>query len=420
MGADLPLPQAVDGCPRRRRVPVKGTALPRHFVALDSLRGIAALMVALHHFRTVSPLDGLAVVRQAWLFVDFFFLLSGFVIAANYRDRLARGHGISSFMLLRIGRLYPLHLAVLSAFVVAECAFLIAGPNIGGAGRAAFTGQTDPWTLPSNLLLLSGLGLHEGLTWNGVAWSVSTEMWTYLVYALVVSLLAVRARLSGLVLAVIGFVVIVMAVAQPESFGRFAGIGRCLHGFGMGCLLFEAYQAITAWRGGKAPHPSGPVLTAMECGAIALAAFPFLVVGILPPHLLTAAAFAPAVLVFAFDGGRISALLQVRALTALGLLSYSIYMIHPFVQARLMLPAALLLQNRLALPLVSRRVIDGETVQVWGSGAASGLALTAVMVVLVVLFSILGYRWIEVPGRAAMRRHVEAARTVATARSARA
>ncbi len=74
-------------------------------------------------------------------------------------------------------------------------------------------------------------------------------------------------------------------------------------------------------------------------------------------------------LVFAFDGGGLSALLQVRALTALGLLSYSIYMIHPFVQARLMLPVALVLQNRLGIPLVTRRVVDGEVVHVWGGGA---------------------------------------------------
>ncbi len=105
--------------------------MPRHFVALDSLRGIAALMVAFHHFRTDSLLDGLTIVRQAWLFVDFFFLLSGFVIAATYRDRLARGHGVLPFMLLRIGRLYPLHLAILAAFVAAEGALLIAGPGFG-------------------------------------------------------------------------------------------------------------------------------------------------------------------------------------------------------------------------------------------------------------------------------------------------
>ena len=374
-------------------------------------------MVALHHFRTAGPLDGLALVRQAWLFVDFFFLLSGFVIAANYRDRLAEVHGVSSFMLLRIGRLYPLHLATLSAFVAAEGALLLAGPGFSG-GRTAFSGQTDPWTLPSNLLLLSGLGLHEGLTWNGVAWSVSTEMWTYLAYASAASLLAARARLAGLALAVAGLVLLIAAGASPESFGRFAGIGRCLHGFGVGCLLFEAYEAIL--RRPQAQRewgsPPRPLLTALECGAIALAATPFLTVGLLPPHLLTAAAFAPAVLVFAFDGGRLSALLQVRALTALGLLSYSIYMIHPFVQARLMLPVALLLQKSLGLTLVERRIVDGEAVQVWNGGLAS----VALMATLVILLSILARRWIEAPGRAAMRRHVETARRAAPARGARA
>ncbi len=393
--------------------------MPRHFVALDSLRGIAALMVAFHHFRTDSLLDGLTIVRQAWLFVDFFFLLSGFVIAATYRDRLARGHGVLPFMLLRIGRLYPLHLAILAAFVAAEGALLIAGPGLGAGGRAAFSGQTDLWALPANLLLLSGLGLYEGLTWNGVAWSVSTEMWTYLAYALAASLLAARARLAGLALAVAGLALLVAAVAAPETFGRFAGIGRCLHGFGMGCLLFEAYERIAARRArGDVRSPAIPLPTALECAAVALAATPFLTVGILPPHLLTATAFAPAVLIFAFDGGRLSALLQWRALTALGLLSYSIYMIHPFVQARLMLPAALLLQDRLGLPLVTRRIVEGEAVHVWGGDDAGGLALAGIMAALVILVSILAYRFIEAPGRAAMRRHVATARGAAPARAA--
>jgi peptidoglycan/LPS O-acetylase OafA/YrhL len=378
----------------------------KHFIALDSLRGIAAIMVALHHFRSIGPLDGAAIVRQAWMFVDFFFVLSGFVIAATYRARLGAGFGAGAFLLLRIGRLYPLHLVMLGAFVLTEFAIMAAGPALGGSGRVPFSGQTDPWAILSNLLLVSGLGIHDGLTWNGVAWSVSTEMWTYVAFACLVVLLRPFGGLAGLALAAGGFAIMAAALVLPHPFGRFVDIGRCLHGFGIGCLLFEAFAALAARRAARGLSPG--VMTGLEAAALALALAPFLARGLLPPHLLTALAFAPAVFVFAHDGGALSRLLGARPFVMLGLLSYSIYMIHPFVQSRLMLPVALVAQKRLGLELVSLGVIDGETAQIWGASAAGGLALTVAMLAIVVMLSFLAYRWIEAPSRAAMRRYVDA------------
>lgn len=88
----------------------------RRFVVLDSLRGICALMVTLYHLNTYSIVKELPFFINAYLFVDFFFVLSGFVIATNYQARLAAGFGIQKFMLPRFGRLYPLYLAVLVCF----------------------------------------------------------------------------------------------------------------------------------------------------------------------------------------------------------------------------------------------------------------------------------------------------------------
>jgi peptidoglycan/LPS O-acetylase OafA/YrhL len=60
------------------------------FIALDSWRGIAACLVALFHLEAYSHLvyshlNAAPFLRNSWLFVDFFFVLSGFVIAANYQ-----------------------------------------------------------------------------------------------------------------------------------------------------------------------------------------------------------------------------------------------------------------------------------------------------------------------------------------------
>lgn len=59
-------------------------AKPEHFIALDSWRGICALMLAVYHFPINGWMDTNGLISNSKMFVDFFFVLSGFVIAANY------------------------------------------------------------------------------------------------------------------------------------------------------------------------------------------------------------------------------------------------------------------------------------------------------------------------------------------------
>ena len=87
---------------------------PDRYIALDSLRGIAALGVAAYHLHGGGALFDLAVVRGGWLWVDFFFVLSGFVISSSYGERLAQDFSLARFMLLRLGRVWPLHINVLA------------------------------------------------------------------------------------------------------------------------------------------------------------------------------------------------------------------------------------------------------------------------------------------------------------------
>ena len=78
----------------------------RHFLALDGLRGVAAVSVLLFHCQAAVP--GLHVFDSAYLAVDFFFLLSGFVIDYAYAGRLDDGLTALRFAKIRAVRLYPL------------------------------------------------------------------------------------------------------------------------------------------------------------------------------------------------------------------------------------------------------------------------------------------------------------------------
>ena len=75
--------------------------------SLDGMRGIAALMVALYHWGFVAEPSA----RPGYLAVDFFFALSGYILALIYAERLSNGLGSRQFMALRIIRFYPIYFA---------------------------------------------------------------------------------------------------------------------------------------------------------------------------------------------------------------------------------------------------------------------------------------------------------------------
>ena len=80
-------------------------SLPGRFTALDGWRGICALLVALYHFHATSHFEQLAFIRHAYLLVDFFFVLSGFVITYAYWARLHTLRETGVMMWRQLGRL---------------------------------------------------------------------------------------------------------------------------------------------------------------------------------------------------------------------------------------------------------------------------------------------------------------------------
>ncbi|WP_342648433.1 acyltransferase [Mucilaginibacter sp. CSA2-8R] len=79
-----------------------------HFEALDGLRGVAALAVVIFHFMEIAITElSKNFITHAYLAVDFFFCLSGFVIAYAYDSRMP-GMGLGTFIKLRLIRLHPL------------------------------------------------------------------------------------------------------------------------------------------------------------------------------------------------------------------------------------------------------------------------------------------------------------------------
>lgn len=95
---------------------VASTPAGYRYVAFDGLRGLLAIFVVIYHFAQMS---GVAWFNKAWIAVDIFFVLSGFVITRAYAFKIDAGMGFATFMWARIKRLYPFYLFGLALGLVA-------------------------------------------------------------------------------------------------------------------------------------------------------------------------------------------------------------------------------------------------------------------------------------------------------------
>jgi peptidoglycan/LPS O-acetylase OafA/YrhL len=171
-----------------------------HFEVLDGLRGSAAFLIVIFHLFNYSfGFQGpWALVKHAYLAVDFFFALSGFVVAYAYDDRW-RKMTILQFFRIRLIRLHPMVLVGATLGLL----FYLFDPF----GKAM--NHTPPLTLVLtyilSLLLLPSLptgGRHnETQALNGPAWSLMQEYLGNIAYALVLRRLRTRALALVLVLA---------------------------------------------------------------------------------------------------------------------------------------------------------------------------------------------------------------------------
>ncbi len=372
------------------------------FHALDSWRGLCAVLVALLHYHATWHLYEFPLIRNSYLFVDFFFVLSGFVIAHAYGDRIGDLADFGRFVALRFGRLWPLHATVLGLFLVVEIVALVLEPWLGGAyPRPPFTESRSPFAILTNILLVHSLGLHPDVTWNFPSWSISVEFYTYLVFATVLLMLPRFRAVAALALVLFGVAVLVMVGPGSMDVTVHYGLFRCLVGFFLGCLTFRAYRVTASRLGGRLP---GADLAEAVCTVLVLAFIAAAGTG--PLSFLAPLVFTATVFIFAFEGGAVSRFMKNPVLLRLGALSYSIYMVHAFV--------LLILENSTAVAgkvlgvrLETGRIIAGRLVDLLDFGnpwVMDGVAL--VYLAAVIALASVTYRYVEVPGYDAAKRFV--------------
>lgn len=201
---------------------------------LDGLRGIAALCVFLSHVFADIP-------GNAYLAVDFFFMLSGYVMARSYEGRLREKGQVGAFLRARVARLYPL---------------VALGSLIGIPWLFAEVG-TGAWPLViAGLLLLPCDGPSGPYMLNPPAWSIACELGANLLHALLFARLGTR---GILLLCVVLLALLLLATRGeglalvPSSGNRVIAMMRTMLPYLMGVVMFRT------WRDTPPIHVSGAV-----------------------------------------------------------------------------------------------------------------------------------------------------------------
>lgn len=290
---------------------------------LTGVRGVAAFIVMIYHYcnYVAFPQFHPDFLSKGYLCVDLFFVLSGFVLALRYGEKLADRPSASAygtFIEARIARIYPAYIFI-SILYYAKWVFNISGSNTAAYRSVDFV---------ANILLIQGWGFPvRSLVPD--AWSVSVEFFPYIIFPVLAAITLGKrlapALLVGLcALGVLDAIVLSgSGVSGPlDVVGRGPPIFpllRCLAGFSLGLLTFRVVNG----------REVRTLLSASGATAVALGLL-CLSLWLDRSDVFTVCLFPVLVACLYFNARLPKALFGNRLIHHLGDISFSMYLLHPF------------------------------------------------------------------------------------------
>lgn len=315
---------------------------PLEIRALSGARAFPPLLLVLYHFGEGHHYQGVflydALVAKGYLWVEFFFVLSGFILTHVYSQRRpssatrSGGEGVRfyfEFLKTRLARLYPLHLFMLLtilALVIGLRALAAAGGYVS-IYDVPYHPQNTPEGFVASLFLVQAWNVLPYLTWNGASWFVSVEFLLCLLFPLYLYV-SRGGVLRALLLIIIGGAGL-NYLAQTSGHGLdltfHNGIFRGMAGFAIGVGLAMLYRKAMAKGWGALPEG---LFTLAQIAALLLLLVAIYRTGWAhkPSDIYTALAMALMILVLAFDRGVVARALSAGPVLLLGEWSYAIYM----------------------------------------------------------------------------------------------
>jgi len=247
------------------------TASTKYLNNLTPMRGIAALLTVIYHVDLMIGNGGDMLVKQSqsmvlsrmYLMVDFFFILSGFIMFYVYGKMFASNVNKASFKkftVARFARVYPLHFFTLCYCIV----LFFISEKFGIPKNPVLQIENTYFSIFTNTLLLHSMNLHNWFSWNHASWSISVEWWAYMLFPFLVAPIsnmhsskkAIIAMLCLIgYLAITFFIIPIVTVPKEIPFVKVDpsqlsinvayqyGYIRCLCGFILGMMVYQAYSA---------------------------------------------------------------------------------------------------------------------------------------------------------------------------------
>ena len=358
----------------------------RYIISHTSLRGVAALLVVFYHLQFGSAIrfgweTATPFFAKGYLWVDLFFILSGFVIAYSAQADERAPYDwpqIRRFWVARFARIYPLHLVCLLALLAIQVALLLLGRASGlKIGNPALLTTDSMLNFLEQLVLLNAWGITGRVGWNIPSWSISAEMFAYFLFPALAALLVRGGRpaAAALLACAIAFYAWIGATSGNLDIVIGLAILRCLAGFSLGMLIYRQRERLDCL--------PGAVLGLMQAAGLALILATLLLglndVVAVPGFVLLIAATWP-------DRGWLARPLAFPTLVWLGEISYSVYLVHVVLLPSWSVILGAILGKLGLAPVLARTII-----------MAGGLAL-------VLGVATLTYRFVEIPARKALLR----------------
>ena len=333
------------------------------YVALDAYRFIAATGIVVYHYAPdfLGSQRYVPLVERLSYFVDFFFMLSGFVIAVSYMERLASFTDYARFLGARLARLYPLHLATLCLSLTFVAVGVALKMPVNHPEIVAMSG------LPSNVLLLHGWGVLNHTSFNVPSWSISAEWFLYLIAPLL--FLIARNVAMPVKLLLVALVIVLLRWMDSGDWMRATydfGMLRAVPTFFIGILIAQ-WVPTTSMRWSPSWWTVHGIFLLVLC----------VLRSSLPPEAIIPMFALLITAVALVDRGGAPSIMKGRLLETLGQSSYALYMLHVLASVPVL--------------LALRRLHLLETG--WALATACGLYGC------VVVLSVASYRYFETPAR---------------------
>ena len=304
---------------------------------LTPLRGIAAVLTVIFHVNIGSQMLGLAMINKFYLMVDFFFILSGFIMLHVYGNLFSdnvTGNNFKKFTIARFARIYPLHFFTLMLTLL----IWSVGAYLGVPKVPVFQIENTGFSFFTNLFLLQSMNVHNWFSWDHASWSISTEWWMYMLFPFLVApfnKLKSTGQIAVTLLCFVGYLLITFWIVPLVTFppeipfvkvdpallsinvAYEYGFLRCMFGFILGMMMYKGYEQ--NW--GKSFLANGYALITATMGLFIC--FHFAV-----PDVFSVSFLLFILLSAAYGSPSINKFLSTSALQKIGDWSFSIYLIH--------------------------------------------------------------------------------------------